>query len=174
MDRHDGFRDFVVARGPALMRTAYLLTGEAHLAEDLLQSVLGKVAARWPRIQRDGRPEAYVRTALYREYVSWRRRRSFAELPAAYPPEPPADADFADGAARRVALERALARLTPRQRAVIVLRFYEDHSEAATARLLGCAVGTVKSQTAYALGRLRKLAPDLADLFTDTRVEVTP
>jgi RNA polymerase sigma-70 factor (sigma-E family) len=173
VDRHNGFRDFVVARGRALLRTAYLLTGEAHLAEDLLQSVLAKVAAKWPRIARDGRPEAYVRTALYREYISWRRRRSFAEMPAAYPPEPAAQADFAEGAARRVTLERALARLTRHQRAVIVLRFYEDHSEAETARLLGCAVGTVKSQTAHALGRLRTLAPELADLFTDTRVEAT-
>ncbi|NUW31461.1 SigE family RNA polymerase sigma factor [Nonomuraea sp. SMC257] len=164
MDRYDGFREFVLARQQALMRSAYLLTGDAHLAEDLMQSVLLKVAGHWPRLVRSGAPEAYTRKAMVNQYISWRRRRQ-AEVSTADPPEHGHAHDNAT--VDRIVLREALARLTPRQRAVIVLRFYEDLSERQTAEILGCSLGTVKSQTHHALGRLRVLAPELTRLFAE-------
>jgi RNA polymerase sigma-70 factor (sigma-E family) len=166
VDRYEGFREFVAARERALLRTAFLLSGDAHLAEDLVQTALAKVAGRWRRLARDGNPEAYARKIMYHEHISWWRRRGRRqEYPQADPPEPGALPDIADRAVRRLALERALALLTPRQRAVIVLRFYEDRSEADTADLMSCTVGTVKSQTHRALRRLRELAPELAEFI---------
>ncbi|GAA3648690.1 SigE family RNA polymerase sigma factor [Nonomuraea antimicrobica] len=165
MDRYDGFREFVLARQEALVRSAYLLTGDAHLAEDLMQSVLLKVAGHWPRLIRQGTPEAYTRKALINQYISWQRRKR-RESPGADPPERGNAHD--DATVDRIILRTALTRLTPRQRAVIVLRFYEDLSERETAEILGCSVGTVKSQTHHALGRLRTLAPELSELFTET------
>ncbi|WP_431918029.1 SigE family RNA polymerase sigma factor [Nonomuraea jabiensis] len=165
MDRYDGFREFVLARQQALMRSAYLLTGDVHLAEDLMQSVLLKVANRWPRLVRHGTPEAYTRKALVNQYISWQRRKQ-RRSPSADPPERRHAHD--DATIDRIVLRKALIRITPRQRAVIVLRFYEDLSERETAEILGCSVGTVKSQTHHALGRLRTLAPELSELFAET------
>lgn len=159
MDPHDGFAEFVRARRRALSRTAYLLTGDHQLAEDLLQTALAKTARHWRRI-RDGNPEAYVRRVLYTEQVSWWRRRRLIEYSSASPPDRP-DPDPAGDAALRLTLRAALAHLTPRQRAVLVLRFFEDRTEADTADVLGCSIGTVKSQTHAALTRLRMLAPGL-------------
>lgn len=167
MDRHDGFREFVLARQQALMRTAYLLVGDAHLAEDLLQSVLAKVFGHWHKLSRDGNPEAYTRKALVNQYISWRRRPQ-PELPSAHPPERGASHD--EATLDRIVLRQALAKLTRKQRAVIVLRFWDDLTEAQTAEALGCSLGNVKSQTHHALTRLRTLAPELADL-TDLRIE---
>ncbi|GAA3470208.1 SigE family RNA polymerase sigma factor [Nonomuraea roseola] len=164
MDRYDGFREFVLARQQALTRSAYLLTGDAHLAEDLMQSVLLKVANHWPRLVLRGTPEAYTRKAMINQYISWQRRKRL-ESPSADPPEHGHAHD--DATVDRLILRQALARLTPRQRAVIVLRFYEDLSERETAEILGCSLGTVKSQTHHALGRLRALAPELSQLFTE-------
>lgn len=164
MDRYDGFREFMHARQQTLTRTAYLLTGDAHLAEDLMQSVMLKVAEHWPRLVRRGSPEAYIRKALVNQYISWQRRKR-PESPTADPPEPGHTHD--EKTIDRIVLRQALARLTPRQRAVIVLRFYEDLTERETADLLGCSLGTVKSQTHHALGRLRALAPELAYLFSE-------
>ncbi|MEQ4723863.1 SigE family RNA polymerase sigma factor [Nonomuraea sp. B19D2] len=161
MDRHDGFREFVLARQQALMRTAYLLAGDAHLAEDLLQSVLTKVVGHWSKLSRDGNPEAYTRKALVNQYISWRRRPS-PEWPSADPPEYGASHD--EATLDRIVLRQALAKLTRKQRAVIVLRFWEDLTEAQTADALGCSIGNVKSQTHHALARLRELAPELTDL----------
>ncbi|HKS99816.1 MAG TPA: SigE family RNA polymerase sigma factor [Rugosimonospora sp.] len=144
MDRYQGFREFVQTRGAALSRTAYLLTGSHHEAEDLLQSALLKMAAHWSRVAHDGNPEAYLHRIMINERTSrWRRRR-----PRTSPemPEVPAPWDEADRAVRRLTLAEALAQLPPRQRAVIVLRFYEDRTEAETADLLGCAIGTPKSR----------------------------
>ncbi|MER6505372.1 SigE family RNA polymerase sigma factor [Nonomuraea sp. NPDC048881] len=163
MDAHDGFREFVIARQQALMRTAYLLVGDPHQAEDLLQSVLVKVVRHWHKLARDGNPEAYTRKALVNQYISWRRRPN-PELPSADPPERAVTYD--DDALDRIVLRQALDKLTRKQRAVIVLRFWEDLTEAQTADALGCAVGTVKSQTHHALARLRALAPDLVDSRT--------
>jgi RNA polymerase sigma-70 factor (sigma-E family) len=163
----DGFDEFVRAGTARLSRTAFLLTGDHHLAQDLLQVALTRVASRWPRL-RDGVPEAYARRVMVNEFTSWRRRRRYHEKPSDNLQDAPAGADIATVAVRRLVLHRALARLGPRQRAVLVLRFYEDLSEVETAELLGCSVGTVKSQTHNALARLRALAPELAELVTDT------
>ncbi|MFC4533887.1 SigE family RNA polymerase sigma factor [Sphaerisporangium dianthi] len=164
MDRHDGFREFVPARQQALMRTAYLLTGDAHLAEDLLQSVLARVVGQWPKLSEDGNPAAYTRKALVNQYISWRRRPR-PELPSADPPGRSTSHEAAT--LDRIVLRQALAKLTRKQRAVIVLRFWEDLTEAQTADVLGCSIGNVKSQTHHALARLRTLAPEL----TDRRIE---
>ncbi|MFI6920573.1 SigE family RNA polymerase sigma factor [Nonomuraea spiralis] len=164
MDRYEGFREFVSARQQTLMRTAYLLTGDAHRAEDLLQTVLTRIARHWPKLARDGNPEAYARRALINEHVSWLRRRR-TDILTSSPPEPSYDPESAG--LHRMVLQEALLRLTPRQRAVLVLRFYEDLSVEETAEALGCSPGTVKSQTHYALGRLRVLAPELADLLSE-------
>jgi len=161
----DGFRAFVAARSAALARTAYLLTGDRHLAEDLLQEALSRVADRWERLASAGNPEPYVRRVLYTCAVDGWRRKRMAQVLDGVPRELAGPGDDAEAVARRVVLRDALARLTPRQRAVLVLRFYEDRTEAQTADVLGCSVSTVKSQTRHALGRLRTLAPELAASF---------
>jgi RNA polymerase sigma-70 factor (sigma-E family) len=155
----DDFEAFVAARYAALLRTAYLLTGDHHDAEDLVQQSLVKAVGAWQRI--DGDPEPYVRTILVRQNVSRWRRRRWRELTTDAPPERQA-VDV--GADDRVTLHRALGVLAPRQRAVIVLRYYEDLTEAQTADVLGISVGTVKSQTRDALRRLREQIPGLADV----------
>ena len=158
---HD-FHAFVVARTPALSRTAYLLTGDAHLAEDLVQTALFKAARAWDRIQ--GHPEPYVRRILYTQNVSWwRSRRQLPEtaLQEYDGPAQTADTDL------RLTLEQALARLTTRQRTVLVLRYFEDLTEVQTADVLGIGAGTVKSIGRQALGRLRVLAPELSELMGD-------
>jgi RNA polymerase sigma-70 factor (sigma-E family) len=160
-DPYEEFAAFARASQPRLLRAAYLICGDAHMAEDLVQSALVKVAMRWSRL-RDGQPEAYARTVLYRDAVTWWRRWR-REIAVASLPEPRARAD-GDEVPLRVVLGRALRRLTPKQRAVLVLRYFEDHTEARTAQVLGVTVGTVKSQTAVALRRLRELAPELAEV----------
>ncbi|MBB6347632.1 SigE family RNA polymerase sigma factor [Nonomuraea muscovyensis] len=165
MDRNESFREFVAAHQQSLMRTAYLLAGDAHRAEDLLQAVLLKVLGRWSRLSRIDNPEAYARKALLNQHISWRRRlRGGAELPSAAPPERSYSSE--DATVVRLVMRQALMRLPPRQRAVIVLRFYEDRTERETAELLNCSIGTVKSQAHHALARLRVLAPELAPRFT--------
>ena len=156
-DEPPGFRDYVAARQRALLRTARMLTGNQHTAEALVQATLERVWPRWSRIVRDGDPDAYVRRVLINTYSTWWRRKWRAEsptseLPEVAAPDAFAEADLAD------ALRRLLPTLTPRQKAVVVLRFYDDLSEAATAEALGCSVGTVKSQTSKALARLRSMA----------------
>jgi RNA polymerase sigma-70 factor (sigma-E family) len=164
MDRYAGFREFVTARRRALSRTAYLLTGDHSLAEDLLQTSLARTAEHWHRIA-DADPEAYLRRVMVNERTSrWRRRRFGVEVPAsaeALAAVSPAGPDTADAVVRRSTLNAALAQLPPRQRAVIVLRFFDDLTEAQTADTLGCSIGTVKSQAHQALARLRALAPSL-------------
>ena len=150
----DGFTEFVAARSAMLLRVAWLLTGDAGKAEDLLQTVLAIVWPRWNQVVRGGNPEAYVRQALYRTYLSWRRRRWRYETPTADLPEPQAG-DLTRSLADRDALRRALAKLSNQQRAVVVLRYVEDLSIADTAELLGCSEGTVKVQAGRALAALR-------------------
>ncbi len=147
-----GFEDFVAARSSGLLRTAYLLTHDHALAEDLLQASLAKAWFAWSRI--DGNPEAYVRRILVNTYATWWRRKWNGERPTDELPDR-AGTDFTDGSAIGHDLWSALGRLPRRQRAVIVLRFFEDLTEAETARTLGCSVGTVKSQTSKALAHLR-------------------
>jgi RNA polymerase sigma-70 factor (sigma-E family) len=157
-DGRDDFEAFVAARYVALLRTAYLLTGHHQDAEDLLQQTLVKAVGAWRRIEGD--PEPYVRTILVRQNVSRWRHRRWRELSADVLPEGQV---VAEGVEDRLALHRALGVLAPRQRAVIVLRYYEDLTEAETARALGVAVGTVKSQARDALRRLREAWPELAE-----------
>ncbi|MEU7749823.1 MULTISPECIES: SigE family RNA polymerase sigma factor [unclassified Nonomuraea] len=160
MDRFEGFQEFVRARQQSLMRTAYLLTGDTHLAEDLLQTVLTRVASHWPKLTKGGNPEAYARKALVNQNISWRRRKR-VELPGSELPEVGQSHD--EATVRRLALLQALAQLTPKQRTVIVLRYYEDRTEHETAQLMGVSLGTVKSQTHYALSKLRALTPQEVD-----------
>jgi len=162
-----GFRDFVTARLAKLSGVAYLLAGDHHAAQDLVQSTLVKMARHWDRVSQVGAPEAYVRKALYHEFISSRRLSRRREVPTADPMDRPGRRDEADDAVRRMLMRQALAKLTAKQRAVIVLRFYDDLSEAGIAETLGCSVGTVKSQTHHALRRLRELAPELAELIED-------
>ena len=158
-DDEAGFDAFVQARSAALWRTAYLLTGDHHLSQDLVQTALLQAAKHWGRIHTS--PEAYVRRVMYHQNISWWRRRRLVETPLV----------SHDGAVRssdtdlRLTLDQALARLTPKQRTVLVLRFYEDLTEVETARALGISVGTVKSTNRQALARLRALAPELAELI---------
>ncbi|GIJ80620.1 RNA polymerase sigma-70 factor, sigma-E family [Micromonospora phaseoli] len=156
------FREFVVHRSPRLSRTAYLLTGDHQLAEDLLQAALARTYRHWRRIS-DGDPEAYVRRVMYHQQISWWRRRRITERLQSQPPERAAT-DTAEATVLRLSLATALRRLTPRQRTVLVLRFYEDLTEAQVAQVLGCSVGTVKRHGHDALRRLREIAPELVDV----------
>jgi RNA polymerase sigma-70 factor (sigma-E family) len=158
----EGFREFVAARSPALLRSAWLLTGDEALAQDLVQTALARVWPRWSRLAEPSRAEAYVRRVIVTTYANWWRRRWRAEQPTAEVPDRSRDLDEYATAETRHDLAVALAALTPRQRAVVVLRYFEDLSEAQTADVLGCSVGTVKSQTHKALGKLRR-HPWLAD-----------
>lgn len=163
MDRETELREFVSARGAALSRAAFLLTGDHQAAEDLVQETYVVLVRRW---QRSGTvdPEAYVRRILYSRFVDGWRRRRLVELPWASPPDS-TDLDEAGATTERLTLRDALARLTPKQRAVLVLRFYEDLTETQTAAALGISSSTVKSQTRVALQRLRELAPDAVASF---------
>jgi RNA polymerase sigma-70 factor (sigma-E family) len=155
-----GFRDFVAGRSPALLRTAWMLTGDAQLAEDLLQTALARTWPHWSRIEA-GHPEAYVRRVMVRTYGSWWRRAWRGETPVAEPPEPSTQAADAYRAVDdRAALAAALARLPRRQRQVVVLRYYDDLSERDVAAMLGCSAGTVKSQAAKGLAKLRAALTD--------------
>ncbi|MGW5667324.1 SigE family RNA polymerase sigma factor [Micromonospora sp. NPDC003776] len=160
------FTAFVNERGAALLRVAYALTGNQHAAEDLLQNALAKAYARWSRIQGDAEP--YVKRILYHDQVSgWRRRGRRAEVPVAELPEQAAPGPDSE---LRLLLLDALRSLPPRQRAVLTLRYLEDLSVEQTAALLGCRAGTVASQSAKGLARLRQLVPGLDELTSPTEV----
>lgn len=152
VDTAPAFDDYVAARGPALWRTAWLLTGDAHKAEDLVQTALVKCWRRWDSIAGDT-VDGYVRKAILSTYTDWWRRKWTGEVPTQTVPERvTADPD----ASVRQDVVAALARLPRGQRAVVVLRFYEDLTEAQTAAALGITVGTEKSQTSRALRNLRE------------------
>jgi RNA polymerase sigma-70 factor (sigma-E family) len=150
------FAGYVVSRQQRLVRAAYLVCGDEHLAQDLVQQALTKLALRWNRL-RDGNPDAYVNRILYRDAVSWwrrvRRERLTDSVPEAVTDTVVTDAD----GATRIDVRRALMTLTPKQRAVLVLRYFEDLTEAETADQLGVTLGTVKSQSHVALNKLRAL-----------------
>jgi DNA-directed RNA polymerase specialized sigma24 family protein len=142
------FAAFVSARSPALLRTAYLLTGDRGHAEDLLQTALLKTFRHWDRIRHQDRPEAFVRKVMVNsQRMVWRRRAVL----------------------EHVAIWQVLARLPPRMRAVLVLRYWEDLSEKETAEVLGCSVGTVKSQASRGLTRLRTVVRRDADVIQGGR-----
>jgi len=172
------FESFVVARTPALLRTAYLLCGDQHLAEDLVQVSLARTAARLPRVREPAALEAYVRRAIYHEQVNrWRRRRVPEDLGSVDEPRTgrhAAGGPFeSDAAETRVMVREALRAVAPRQRAVLVLRFFEDLTERETAAALGCSIGTVKTQTRKALQRIIERCPELTEL-APTRKEARP
>jgi RNA polymerase sigma-70 factor (sigma-E family) len=163
MDEPDGFHEFVAGRSRALLRTAWLLTGDWTSAQDLVQTALAKTWPAWSRIRRTDDPEVYVRRVLVTTYATWWRRRWRGEAPHSSLPETAATSDAFEDADRRAVVAAALATLTRGQRAVVVLRYFDDLTEAQTAAVLGCSVGTVKSQHARALTALRTSAP-LAEL----------
>lgn len=155
------FAEFASARSGALFRTAYAVVGDHQLAQDLLQESLVKAYVAWPRLRDVSKAEAYVRRTIVTTAISWRRRRSFSERPVEHFPEGRA-ADQSDRLADQDDLWVHVLALPPKQRAALVLRYYEDLSEADTASLLGCSVGTVKSQVSVALGKLREsVGPDV-------------
>jgi len=149
------FREFVVARSAALLRTAYLLVGDWASAEDMLQTALTKTYLAWKRLGEIGAVEAYTRRVLVNTVTSCWRRRWHGERPTEVLPEQTVPDDL-DARLERDVLWRHVRTLPVRQRAVLVLRYYEDLSEAQTAVLLGISVGTVKSQCARALATLRR------------------
>ncbi|MGW6487106.1 SigE family RNA polymerase sigma factor [Streptomyces sp. NPDC055056] len=161
-EQEDRFQDFVRARWPQLVRTAYLLTGDVHHAEDLTQTALAKAYQSWRRISRADNPEAYVRRMLVTcNSDRFRKRRISESLTASVPERAGCD----EGAVRveeRSSLLAGLAQLPSRQRAVVVLRYWEDLSEAEVAEMLGCSAGTVKSQASKGLAKMRSY-PGLAD-----------
>lgn len=163
MEDEQGFVEWAAGCERRLLRSAYLLTGDLHLAEDLVQEALVKVAMRWQRL-RDGSPTAYARTVVVHDHASWWRRRR--ELLSDHLPE---SAGVSSDPDAEMVVRRALDRLTPRQRAVLVLRHFDDLTERETAEVLGISVGAVKSQNAAALARLRDGAPELLDLIRGTR-----
>ena len=148
------FREFMRGRWPAMVRLAYGLTGDLGHAEDVAQAAFARAYASWARVARTGDPDAYVRRIVINENHSRFRRRRVAENLVDAVPEPPPQ-PAADPLGDSEALLKALRRLGPRQRAVVVLRFWMDMSEAETAAALGCSVGTVKSQASRALAALR-------------------
>lgn len=160
----DEFAMFVRAKTPALLRAAFLLTGDRQFAEDLVQSALARTHRAWKRLHHNGNAEAYTRKTMYHLQVSWWRKKRIAESFHDTMPEPAAP-DSASHTTLRVALRKALLKLAPRQRAVIVLRYFEQRTIPETADLLGCSEGTVKSQTSKALARLRELEPELDDRY---------
>ncbi|MGN6474850.1 MAG: SigE family RNA polymerase sigma factor [Mycobacteriales bacterium] len=154
--------DYVRARWPALVRYATVVCGDAAEGEELAQAALVRVTARWRLLRDRDNIDAYVRTAIVRGHLNQRtriRRREVVvdELPTV------AVTDLVDGAGRGVDVRRALSALPPRQRAVLVLRYLDDLSEAQTAEILSCSVGTVKSQASKALAALRAAFPELSD-----------
>ncbi|GAA5184296.1 SigE family RNA polymerase sigma factor [Rugosimonospora acidiphila] len=152
------FGEFAALRTPALLRAAYLLTGDQHAAEDLVQSALAKTLVRWRSLRHED-PEGYVRTVMYREQVSWwRRRRYHRETPVGLPADR-AGSDPHEQTDLRVSMREALSRLTPAHRTILVLRYYEDLTETQVAAVLNCSVGSVRSRTHRAVSRLREMLP---------------
>lgn len=161
MDDRTSFEEWARARQHTLVRAAFLVTGDFHRAEDLVQEALVKAAARWGSLRGEN-PDAWVRTVVYRDHVSWWRRlrheTSSTQLPDRVSPGPDE---------RSIVVRDALARLTHAQRAVLVLRYLEDLSVREAAAVLGVTEGTVKKQTSIALIRLRETSPELEHLMEE-------
>jgi RNA polymerase sigma-70 factor (sigma-E family) len=156
------FREFVSSRGRALLRSAYLLTGNLADAEDLVQSALAKTYLAWNRIEDRKALDGYVRRAMINTHISWWRRRRLDEYPTDEIPDLPV-ADTSGTSELRDALQRAIDRLPHRMRAAVVLRFFEDMTEAEVADVLGVSQGTVKSTVSRAVAKLRTDAELLAE-----------
>lgn len=155
------FSEFVESRSHALLRTAYLMVGDHQLAQDLVQEALVKTFMAWPRLRDPEKVDSYVRRTIVTTGISWRRRRSFQERPADLLPDALGPDHVETMATHRVLVEH-LRGLPPRQRAAIVLRYYEDLTVAQTAEIMGCSEGAVKSHVSIGLGKLReRMGPDL-------------
>jgi RNA polymerase sigma-70 factor (sigma-E family) len=157
MIAEDDFRGYVAARGPALCRTAYLLTGDWHAGEDLVQEALARVYLRRHRLMDPASLDPYTRKVLISLFLTSRRRRWHNELAVGELPERAASS-AADQLDDRQDLSAALGTIAPRQRAVLVLRYYADLPEVEIADALGCTPGAVKTHAARGLARLRKNA----------------
>ena len=158
MNRDNAFEQYVEVRQAALLRLGYLLTGEQHAAEDLVQTALAKLYLAWHRVERSDNLDAYTRRIMINEHSSWWRRawrRTETTTDAVPERRSSTIADLGHALAERDDLWSVVHDLPPRQRAAVVLRFYEDMSEQDAATVLGCSVGTVKSQTSRALKTLR-------------------
>jgi RNA polymerase sigma-70 factor (sigma-E family) len=169
MTAPESFDAFVAARGDMLLRHAYVLCGDRHLAEDLLQDALIKTHRHWRRVSQVDQPEAYVRRILLNGYLSGRRRRSASEVPTADHPPSGVD-DHAAAHAERGAMWQLLAGLPRQQRAAVVLRFYEDLDDHVIGIALGCSASTARKHVSLALHKLRhQLEPDApADRVKET------
>ncbi|MGP4007578.1 SigE family RNA polymerase sigma factor [Streptomyces sp. 4N124] len=162
-DRAGEFDEFVAARWSGLFHLARLLTGgDRHRAEDLLQESLVKLWFVWPKIA-DEAPEAYVRKVLSRAAARSARRRWWGERPVEQLPEVAVTGDVSATVAERSRLEAALAQLPARQRAAVVLRYYQDLPEAHVAQVLGCPVGTARSHASRGVARLRRILADVIE-----------
>jgi RNA polymerase sigma-70 factor (sigma-E family) len=155
------FEEYVLARGVALVRFARLLTGDEHLAEDLVQDVLAKAYVQWRRVSGLDRPDLYVRRMVVNAHHSWRRRLVNREIAVAAVRDTATGRDAAAELADRDVVWRLVRQLPPRQRTVIVLRYYEDYDDVTIAELLQCSEGTVRTQAKRALGKLQRLRTDL-------------
>jgi RNA polymerase sigma-70 factor (sigma-E family) len=154
------FTDFVVAHGGHLLRTACLVTADAHLGEDLLQTALGKAYGSWAKVRRADHPAAYVRRLMINTHLSWLRRLTNTERVLETVPDRLVD-DVQSAHAERDAMRAALLRLSPRVRTAVVLRYFEDLGEAETAALMGCSRSTVNNHVTRGLATLRAaLAPE--------------
>jgi RNA polymerase sigma-70 factor (sigma-E family) len=162
------FARFVAERERSLQRTAWLLTGDWALAEDLVQTALVRAWPHWERIRRRDDPEIYVRRVMVNTWLSWRRRKWRGERASERVPDNPAPGDLAAEVTARVTVREALETLTDRQRTVVVLRVFDDLTEVQAAGVLGCSVGTVKSTLARSLAKLRE-DPQLAGLMEQAR-----
>ena len=171
----EDFTQFVLRHDAALMRTAWLLTGDRGLGEDLVQSALARAYGQWSKVQRADDPAAYVHKIMINLHLSWRRRLASTERVVEFVPDRPTD-DHQDAHAERDRMRLALSRLSLRVRTAVVLRYFEDLSEAETARRMSCSVSTVNNHVTKGLATLRGLlaelppaTPDHQDLSPTTR-----
>lgn len=181
---HDAaFAEFVAARSSALHRSAYLMVGDRQLAQDLVQEALTRTYLAWPRLRDPSKAEAYTRKAITTTAISWFRRRAWRNELVSVSGSPhfadskpvfAGSAEATDDVAEREWLWQELLQLPPRQRAALVLRFYEDLTEAQTAEAMGCAIGTVKSQVSAGLGKLRRRLGPNSNLLPLDPMAVTP
>lgn len=173
-DRKVTFEEFVTGRQAGMFRAAFLITGDRHLAEDLVQGSLERAYQNWRRVVAAGNPDAYVRRIMVNLATDWwRSRRYMSETNLAEMAHTAStEAGHAEQAERRDLILRALRNLPTRMRVVLVLRYYEDLSEAETAAIMGCSVGTVKSQASRALDRMRDAIDARPSFLEDHRRSV--
>jgi RNA polymerase sigma-70 factor (sigma-E family) len=149
------FDEFVATRGAALLRHAYVLSGDRHTAEDLVQETLAGLYRRWDRVAAASSPEAYVRTTMTRQYLTWRRRRSFAERAWGDLPDQASPVDAITATDADDVVWRALGALPRKQRVILALRFYDDQSDTQIASILGISASNVRAQAARGIATLR-------------------